>query len=115
MKRVTKEVFESVRVNSLNSSFDMDDLQVMSGLSRRTIKNIVHAKDYSDYRKKYCTKKNKNVEVKTEFEPEPYLTDSLSYYYADLQTEHKLINKMLLINLIVTVIGLSIIIGMIAW
>lgn len=113
MKKVTKEIFDSVRVNSKDFKNDIDDLMVISGLSKRTIKNIIRAENYSDYRKKYCSNKDKSViHPKCEFN----VSEDMSlYFFGELTVDHKLINKLILINLIINVIGLSIIIAMIAW
>lgn len=112
MKKVTKEIFDSVRVNSNDFKNDIDDLMVISGLSKRTIKNIIRAENYSDYRKKYCSNKDKSViHPKCEFN----VSEDMALYFSELTVDHKLINKLILINLIINVIGLSIIIAMIAW
>lgn len=113
MKKVTKEIFDSVRVNSKDFKNDIDDLMVISGLSKRTIKNIIRAENYSDYRKKYCSSKPKEPTISADCQFD--ISDDLALYFGELTVDHKLINKLILINLIVDVIGLSIIIAMIAW
>ena len=111
MKKVTKEVFETVRVNARDFNNDVDDLTVISGLSKRTIKNILHATNYQEYRSKYCKSKVKEPTVPTNCEFD--VAEDLSLYFGELTIDHKLITKLVLINLVVTVIGLSIIIAMI--
>lgn len=111
MKKVTKEVFETVRVNSKSFNNDLDDLTVISGLSKRTIKNILKAPNYQEYRNKFCKRKDKEPTVPANCEFD--VAEDLSLYFGELTIDHKLISRLVLINLVVTVIGLSIIIAMI--
>ena len=110
--KVTKELFDKVK-----------DGYACSGLSIRTVKNITRSKNYTEYRQKYCEKKTKETKQQN------ILNDYLDSIYCEVtnsqmsfdilsdtvERNYTLLFKLLLINLVVTVIGFAIIIALIAW
>ena len=103
--KVTKDVYDNVKKGFTGT------------LSKRTISNIKNSKDYNEYRRKYCVKKTyKNIATIND------VNDIIRVINVDVNrieeqiTEfNHLFNRVCLIQLLVTVIGFTVIIALIAW
>lgn len=106
--KVTKEVYTKVKQNRL-----------VTELSKRTINNIKKTKNYTEYRKKYAEVRKQKVE--NDFiagllaQHEVDTKQDLSFYFGSISKDYRDLNKLMLINLTVTVIGFAVLIAMIAW
>lgn len=106
--KVTKEVYTKVKQNRL-----------VTELSKRTINNIKKTKNYTEYRKKYAEVRKQKAE--NDFiagllaEHEIGIKQDLSFYFGSISKDYRDLNKLLIINLTVTVIGFAVLIAMIAW
>ena len=106
--KVTKEVYTKVKQNRL-----------VTELSKRTINNIKKTKNYSEYQQKFV--KNRKIKSENDFiagllaQHELNTKDELSFYFGRHSKDYQDLNKLLIINLTVTVIGFAVLIAMIAW
>lgn len=106
--KVTKVVYDNVKEGKPH---------YIGMLSKRTISNIKNSKDYNEYRRKYCVKKTyKNIATIND------VNDIIRVINVDVNrieeqiTEfNHLFNRVCLIQLLVTVIGFTVIIALIAW
>ena len=105
--KVTKDAYDQVKKNYLVGSF-----------SRRTINNIKKTKTYTEYRQKYCNKKQKQENAFVAgvvAQHELNLLDTISTYYLLIKDQNYKLFRLQLITLIVNVILLTVICAMIAW
>ena len=114
--KITKELYTKIKYEV--TRFPLEQVAVNNSISKRTARNIGNTNNYTEYRQKFCSKKQKqeNNYIDQAIEKhELYIMDSILCLTESIEADHKLINKLIFIDLLVSVIGLSIIIAMIAW
>lgn len=111
--KITKELYTKIKYEV--DRFPVDQVAVSNGISKRTAKNISNTNNYTEYRKKYCTKKVASDPAPVSTYNNDEVIEILCAYRELMEDDVKLINKLIFINLIISVIGLSTIIAMIAW
>ena len=105
--KVTKEIYTKIKQNKL-----------IPNLSKRTINHIMKTKTYTEYRQKYCNKKQKQENAFVAgvvAQHELNLLDTISTYYLLIKDQNYKLFRLQLITLIVNVILLTVICAMIAW
>lgn len=106
--KVTEELFNQIKKTKV----------APAKLSDRTVKNIFRCVNYNEYRTKYQIKKGikKEPEINNLLsQVELHIMNDITDYYFLIKNEYKNLNRLMLINIIVTAIGLAILIGLIAW
>ena len=114
--KITKELYTKIKYEV--DRFPADQVAVKHGISKRTAKNISNTNNYTEYRQKFCSKKQKQEKSYIDQvleKHELYIMDSILCLTESMEADHKLINKLIFIDLLFSVIGLSTIIAMIAW
>lgn len=104
--KVTKSIFDQVKKGELTN------------LSKRTESNIKRCKTYTEYRQKYCTKKQKQENAfvnEVIAQHELTLLDSISTYYLLVKDQNNKLFKLQIIALLCNILLLSVIFALIAW
>ena len=106
--KVTEELFKTIKKTKV----------APAKLSDRTVKNIFKCANYAEYRAKYCVKKSKKEESDLGgllSQLELHIMNDITDYYFLIKNQYKNLNRLMLINIIVTAVGLAVLIGLIAW
>lgn len=106
--KVTKDLYNQIKEKKL----------APAKLSDRTVKNIFNTKNYVEYRNKYQIKKAKQTESNIEdMISRCGLTigNDITDHYFLLKNQLEVIFRIHLISLIVTVLGFTVLIAMLAW
>lgn len=106
--KVTEELFKTIKQTKV----------APAKLSARTVKNILNSKNYSEYRNKYQIKKGKQTESRIEdiiSRCGLTINNDMADYYFLLKNQVEIIFRIHLISLIVTIIGFTVLIAMLAW
>lgn len=102
--KVTKQLFDEIKKSKAAPSV----------LSDRTVKNIFKCKTYTEYKQKFCQPRKQKVDTDIIRYYDNLMID-VEIYYRLIKRKNEELFKLILINMIVTIIGLTVIIGLIAW
>lgn len=106
--KVTKELFDQIKKNKI----------VPNSVSACTVKKILKSKNYTEYRKKFCNKKEKEVTSFTAgaiAQHELNMLNNMGDYYISLKQQVEVLTRLQFIGLGVAVIGFTVLIAMLAW